>query len=71
MGRFMKKVICFTVRVGHNATAYRDLLWWDEAPHIEFVYGEVRFYKEGCCSVNSHYRMYKPQRGEHLEIFEV
>lgn len=67
----MKKVICFTVRIGHGATVYRDLLWYDEAPHIEFVDGEVRFYKEDCYHVNSHYRVYTPQLGEHLEIFEV
>lgn len=63
----MQRITSYKIASGFDSTQCRTVNWFEEAGHIAFIENQVRFYN-AVGFVNSHYKVYIPQQGEHLEI---
>lgn len=64
----MKTLTSYTLVRGQDGTQAKVINWQESAPNIWFMQNEVRFYGVGEHHVTSHYKVYIPKVGEHLEI---
>jgi hypothetical protein len=63
----MQRLTSYRVSRGPDGSRGTYTNWYEEAGHIAFIDNQVRFYN-AVGFVNSHYKVYIPQQGEHLEI---
>lgn len=63
----MKTLTSYGITKGSDGSQCKIVNWQEEDFYIGFVNNEVRFYNS-YGSVNSHYKVYIPKQGEHLEI---
>lgn len=63
----MQIITSYKTTMGSDGTQCRTVNWYEEAGHIAFIDNQVRFY-HNVGLANSHYKVYIPQQGEHLEI---
>ena len=63
----MKTPTSYSITRGSDGSQCKIVNWQEESPYIGFVNNQVRFYS-AYGSVNSHYKVYTPEQGEHLEI---
>lgn len=63
----MQRLTSYCISMGSDGTRSKYTNWYEDAEHIAFIDNQVRFYT-AMGHVNSHYKVYIPQQGEHLEI---
>ena len=64
----MQRLTSYRVSRGPDGSRDTYTNWYEEAVHIAFTDGYVRFYSEFPTLVTNYRKIYIPIAGEHLEI---